>query len=172
VFAGSWYPARASECEAEIQGFIEKSHISPPRNLNPVGGVVPHAGWFFSGNIACNVIHCLKKAGLPAPDVVLVFGMHLHSSSPNIMMPKGAWETPFGNLPVAEDLAAEDGQRGSLPPETSYHFTQDNTIELQLPFIKYFFPEAKILAMESCRPTPHCRSVGACRTAPAAGADP
>ena len=147
VFAGSWYPARASECEADILGFIEKSRVSPPRNLNPVGGIVPHAGWFFSGSIACNVIHCLKKTGLPAPDVVLVFGMHLHSSSPNIMMPKGAWETPFGDLPVAEDLAAEMAKRFPFRLETPEHFTQDNTVELQLPFIKYFFPEARILAM-------------------------
>lgn len=147
VFAGSWYPARASECEADIQGFIEKSRESSPRNRNPVGGIVPHAGWFFSGRIACHVIHGLKKAELPAPDVVMVFGMHLHSSSPNIMMPKGAWETPFGDLPVAEDLAAEMAKRFPFRLETPEHFTQDNTIELQLPFIKYFFPEARILAM-------------------------
>jgi AmmeMemoRadiSam system protein B len=147
VFAGSWYPARASECEADIQSFIETSRISPPRNLKPVGGIVPHAGWFFSGNIACNVIHGLKKAGLPEPDVVLVFGMHLHQSAPNIMMPKGAWETPFGELPVAEDLAAEMARQFPFRLETPDHFTQDNTIELQLPFIKYFFPDARILAM-------------------------
>ena len=147
MFAGSWYPATASECEANIQDFIEKSHISPSRNLNPVGGIVPHAGWFFSGGIACNVIHCLKKPGLPAPDVILVFGMHLHASSPNIMMPKGAWETPFGDLPVAEDLAAEIAKRFPFRLETPDHFSQDNTIELQLPFIKYVFPEASILGM-------------------------
>jgi hypothetical protein len=147
VFAGSWYPARASECEAEIRGFIERSRVSPPPDMNPVGGIVPHAGWFFSGSIACKVIHCLKKSGPPAPDVVLVFGMHLHSSSPNIMMPRGAWETPFGDLPVAEDLAAEMAKTFPFRLETPDHFTQDNTIELQLPFIKYFFPQAKILAM-------------------------
>jgi AmmeMemoRadiSam system protein B len=147
VFAGSWYPARASECESEIHAFIEKSPIPPPRNLKPVGGIVPHAGWFFSGRIACNVIHCLKKAGIPEPNVVVVFGMHLHSSSPNIMMPKGAWETPLGDLPVAEELAAEMAKRFPFRLETPDRFTQDNTIELQLPFIKYFFPEAKILAM-------------------------
>ena len=147
VFAGSWYPARASECEAEIRGFIEKSRISPPRNPNPVGGILPHAGWYFSGAIACSVIHCLKKAGPPAPDVIAVFGMHLHAASPNIMMPIGAWETPFGNLLVAEELAAEMTRRFPFRLEMPDRFTQDNTIELQLPFIKYFFPDAKILAL-------------------------
>ena len=47
VFAGSWYPAQASECERQIKGFIDRGNITPPRNPNPVGGIVPHAGWFF-----------------------------------------------------------------------------------------------------------------------------
>jgi AmmeMemoRadiSam system protein B len=147
AFAGSWYPARASECEREIKAFIERGGITPSRNRRPVGGILPHAGWYFSGNIACNVVYFLRKAEPPPPDALVVFGMHLHPSSPNIMMSKGAWETPFGSIPVAEDLAAELAKRFSFRLETPEHFTQDNTIELQLPFIKYFFPEANILAM-------------------------
>jgi hypothetical protein len=147
AFAGSWYPARSVECEAEIKAFIEQGRIPPSQNPHPVGGIVPHAGWYFSGAIACNVIHCLKRAGTPAPDVIVLFGMHLRSSSPNIMMPKGAWATPFGDLPVAEDLAAEIERQFPFKVETADRHTPDNTIELQLPFIKYFFPETRILAI-------------------------
>ncbi len=147
VFAGSWYPARASECEREIKAFVEKSGIASPRNRRLVGGVLPHAGWYFSGNIACNVIHCLMKAESSPPDLLVLFGMHLSPASPNIMMPKGAWETPFGPIEVAEELAAAIAQRFPFHLETTERFTQDNTIELQLPFVKYFFPRAKILAM-------------------------
>jgi AmmeMemoRadiSam system protein B len=147
LFAGSWYPARASECERQIKAFIDQGHITPPRNPNPVGGIVPHAGWTFSGSIACNVIHCLKQAGPPGPDVIVLFGMHLHRGSANIMMPTGGWETPFGVIPVQEDLAAAIAQRFAFRLETPARFTEDNTIELQLPFIKYFFPDAAIVAM-------------------------
>ena len=40
VFAGSWYPARASECEKEIKTFLkeEKKMDVPGRKL--VGGIV------------------------------------------------------------------------------------------------------------------------------------
>ena len=145
VFAGSWYPAKASECEREIRGFLEegKKFIPPDREL--VGGIVPHAGWYFSGSIACNVIHCLK--GEVLPDAVVVFGMHLHPGSQNYMMAEGAWETPFGEILVQEELAAELARKFSFTIETPQSFTQDNTIELQLPFIKYFFKDAKIVAM-------------------------
>jgi MEMO1 family protein len=147
VFAGSWYPAQASECEREIRAFIDRGNITPPRNPNPVGGIVPHAGWYFSGAIACNVIHCLAKPGPPGPDVIVLFGMHLHPGSANIMMATGGWETPFGVIPVAEELAAAIAKRFAFRLETPARFTEDNTIELQLPFIKYFFPEAAIVAL-------------------------
>jgi AmmeMemoRadiSam system protein B len=147
VFAGSWYPARASECEREIKAFIERGHIAPSRIPTPVGGVVPHAGWYFSGSIACNVIHCLTQAGPPVPDVIVLFGMHLHRGAANVMMPKGGWDTPFGVIPVHEELAAEIARRFAFRQETPASFTEDNTIELQLPFIKYFFPEVAIVAM-------------------------
>lgn len=147
VFAGSWYPSRASECEAQIKTFIAEGPPMPAAVPKPVGGVVPHAGWYYSGAIACSVIRCLAQAAGPAPEVIVVFGMHLHAASANIMMPNGAWETPFGELPVAEELAAGIIQRFPFSLETPVRNRPDNTIEVQLPFIKYFFPRARILAM-------------------------
>ncbi len=145
VFAGSWYPAKASDCEREIKGFLEEGQSLTPPDRKLVAGIVPHAGWYFSGSIACNVIHCLKAD--PPPDVVVVYGMHLHPDSACYMMPAGAWETPFGEIMVAERLAAQLTGRFAFKLETPHSFNQDNTIELQLPFIKYFFEDAKILAM-------------------------
>jgi AmmeMemoRadiSam system protein B len=145
VFAGSWYPAGAADCEREIKGFLAEGRglETPDREL--VAGIVPHAGWFFSGSIACNVIRCLK--GDDKPDTIVVFGMHLHPGSTSFMMAEGAWATPFGEIVVEEKLAAEIAARFPFKIETPQDFSQDNTIELQLPFIKYFFKDAKILAM-------------------------
>jgi len=145
MFAGSWYPADAAECEREIAGFLTEGKRIKPPDRELVGGIVPHAGWYFSGSIACNVINCLK--GVNIPDVIVIFGMHLHPDSPCYLMPEGAWETPFGEIPVAEPLAAELANRFSFRLETPDRFTQDNTVELQLPFIKYFFQDIKIVAM-------------------------
>jgi AmmeMemoRadiSam system protein B len=141
-FAGAWYPGSAKECEREIQSFLsEKTTASSIEN--PVGGIVPHAGWFFSGSIACKVIHSLQKND--QPDVIVIFGMHLHPGSPCYMMKEGAWETPFGEIQIEKSLATELAERFSFKIETSDHFTQDNTIELQLPFVKYFFDNVKIV---------------------------
>ena len=145
VFAGSWYPAGASECEHEINQFIKDGEKFTSTDRKLVGGIVPHAGWFFSGSIACNVIKHLKSE--ETTDVFVVFGMHLHPDSPYFIMTGGSWETPFGELPVHEELAGGIAERFEVSIETPTNFSQDNTVELQLPFIKYFFKDVAIVAM-------------------------
>ena len=145
VFAGSWYPSSAAECEKEINRFLAEGKMMDIAAGEHVGGIVPHAGWFYSGSIACNVISSLKSD--EPPDAIVVFGMHLHPDSPCIMMAEGAWETPFGEIRVDERLTGELARQFSFTLESSSSFTQDNTIELQLPFIKYFFDGVKIVAM-------------------------
>ena len=143
AFAGSWYPGRASECESEIKGFLKEYDTKRVSGRPLTGGIVPHAGWYFSGSIACNVIHCLKQA--EPPDAIVIFGMHLHTGSPAYITVEGAWETPFGELVIHDDLAGELAKRFSFTVETTQRYTRDNTIELQLPFIKYFFEDVKIV---------------------------
>ena len=145
VFAGSWYPSSPVECEKEIKAFLTEGRQIDLPTGDRVGGIVPHAGWYFSGSIACNVINCLNPDD--PPDVFVVFGMHLHPDDPCVMMAEGEWQTPFGEIRVDEQLAGELTRRFSFMLESPAHFAQDNTIELQLPFIKYFFENARIVAM-------------------------
>ena len=143
IFAGSWYPGSAAGCEKEIKSFLKEYSAKTVSVRALSGGIVPHAGWYFSGSIACNVINCLKEA--TPPDVFVIFGMHLHTGSPNYIMAAGAWETPFGEIEIEEALAGKLVEKFTFQIETADNFTQDNTIELQLPFIKYFFEDAKIV---------------------------
>jgi AmmeMemoRadiSam system protein B len=143
MFAGSWYPSDPKRCEKEILAFLDEPLETPPPGMPLVGGIVPHAGWFFSGSLACRVIHALSRDR--APDVVAIFGMHLGVGSPNYIMPDGGWETPFGVLEVENRLAGDLVRQFDFIVETPISYTQDNTIELQLPFIKYFWGNTKIL---------------------------
>lgn len=143
IFSGSWYPGNASACEQEIKGFLREYDTKTMSEKALTGGIVPHAGWYFSGSIACNVIHCLKDK--ETPDVIVLFGMHLHTTSPAYIMIDGAWETPFGAIQIEKEFAGELADKFTFQIETAENFTQDNTIELQLPFIKYFFKDAKIV---------------------------
>jgi AmmeMemoRadiSam system protein B len=145
VFAGSWYPDHPADCEKEIRAFMAEGFRWPDPQGPFNGGIVPHAGWYYSGNIACNVIQRLAKEA--EVDVIALFGMHLHSGSANYLMVQGAWETPLGALPIHEMLARQLARRFSFHIETAENHSRDNTIELQLPFIKYFFPNVAIVPM-------------------------
>lgn len=141
-FAGTWYPGNESDCRRAIEEFLEAG-LSCPYEGNAVGGIVPHAGWFYSGKIACNVIKCLNDLG--DPDTCIIFGRHLHPGSGNFIMEKGSWATPLGELEIDAELAKKLSAEFSFTVETTSRYESDNTIELQLPFIKYFFPAIKIV---------------------------
>ena len=61
------------------------------------GGIVPHAGWYFSGKAAARVFGLSAKA--TQPQVVCVFGGHLGGDSPPLLVSDEAWETPWGTSP-------------------------------------------------------------------------
>lgn len=145
VFSGSWYPRQATDCEKQIRDFLARPVESPPQGHRWVAGIVPHAGWYYSGQIACQVINMLKED--EPIDLVVIFGMHLHPGSPNYIMPYGSWETPFGDLPVAEELARTLLTRFDFHEENPSNFLEDNTVELQMPFVKYLLDPETVLAV-------------------------
>ena len=142
-FSGSWYPAEASACEKEIKHFLKSEEINESSGQKFIGGIVPHAGWYYSGSIACNVISRLQ--GQETPDVLAIFGMHLAANSQPYIMTKGAWETPFGELEIEREIPDELIKFFDFRIINSEDSIQDNTIELQLPFVKYFFNDVKII---------------------------
>ena len=139
--AGSWYPATESECLKMFKEFEKSS--SSPREGDWLGGILPHAGWVYSGRVAYNVIKYLKTGN--DPDVVVVFGRHLHSGGGNYIMNEGSWKTPLGELEIEEDISEKLISEFNFTVETYLKYSPDNTIELQLPIIKYFFPNTRLL---------------------------
>jgi MEMO1 family protein len=137
-----WYPASVSACKAEIAHFI--AGTTPlPAGTRVYGGIVPHAGWYFSGKAAARVFYLAAKSF--QPQVVCVFGGHLGGNSPPLLVSDDAWATPLGDLTLATEFYAPLAKRLALQEE----YPGDNTIEVQLPLVKYFFPQAKVLALRS-----------------------
>ena len=141
--AGSWYPGGESECRRAIERFLDSELFCPDTWGDIVGGIVPHAGWVFSGKIACKIIECLSVKN--GADTCIIFGRHLHSASDNIIMKEGQWATPLGGLEVDVDVASQLTAEFPFDVETTSRYDHDNTIEVQLPFIKYFFSDIRIV---------------------------
>jgi MEMO1 family protein len=151
MFSGSWYPGGKNQCLESIESFLKHAPPPPAGITQPSGGIVPHAGWYFSGELACRVIHTLK--GGDSVDMVMIFGMHLPAGDDRYLMKEGAWDTPLGPIEIDAAVAGELSRRFGFILETDQRFTPDNTIELQLPFIKFFFPNATLVPL-GLPPTP------------------
>jgi AmmeMemoRadiSam system protein B len=142
ILPPGWYPGSASACQAEIDKFV--AGVTPlPGNTKVYGGIVPHAGWYFSGKLAAQVFYLASRQ--VQPQVVCVFGGHLGSASPPLLVTEDAWETPLGDLPLATEFFQPLLSQLKLKAE----YPGDNTIEVQLPMVKHFFPKAKLLAIRA-----------------------
>jgi hypothetical protein len=144
AFAGSWYPATAEECEREIRRLTAGLEARTGGG-EALGGIVPHAGWYFSGRIAAQVVQALARE--TRPDALVIFGMHLHPDDRPVIMAQGAWGTPLGALPIAADLARSLVRRFHFVTEGPADPNRDNTIELQLPLVRHFFGPVPILPL-------------------------
>ncbi len=156
-FAGSWYPATAEGCRKQIDAYLARpSPIEAPAGAR-TGGIVPHAGWAFSGAIACRVIAAVAAAD--PPDVVVIFGTHLPPGAPPILLSEGVCHTPLGDLPVAKTLARRLMERFDFQVETPRTARPDNTIELQLPFVRHLCGGVQILPI-GAPPSPLSLDIG------------
>ncbi len=142
ALAGMWYPGTETACRRKIEGLIEGTAPSK----TGIAGIVPHAGWDYSGSLAIKVYQALAAAAV-APELILLFGTHMAPSSrPHISRASG-FETPLGAIDAAEGLTEELAKRLKLsadPADSRFRGGGDNTIEVQLPMIKYFMPDAKL----------------------------
>ena len=137
LLAGSWYPASFEECENLILSWKKGENIRGKKT----GGIVPHAGWFFSGETASMVI---EELSFSKPDLVILFGFHMSPFSKIRVMSTGGYETPLGSLFVFEDLVLALEKDFDFIRETPSDFEPDNTIEVQLPIIRYFMGDVPI----------------------------
>jgi MEMO1 family protein len=144
AFAGTWYPDSADACKQAIQTFLKET--LPPDKGRFVAGIVPHAGWVFSGSIACRTIAALvPPEKSPSVDTIVLFGAHMHRQSEPFIMTQGVIDTPLGDIEVDGQLVDALCDNISIRKRSPGRFVDENTLEVQYPFIKYFFPDARIV---------------------------
>ena len=138
-----WYPFDGKECQREIESYIEG--WLPPHSIGGggFGGIVPHAGWYFSGKLGARVFYSLKSE--KKIDVIVLYGGHMGPNDFPRVISEDACETPLGEVAIHQGFLKSLMARVEAKKESPSN--GDNTIEVQLAMIKYFFPEAKLLAI-------------------------
>jgi len=142
--AGQFYPGSATECKMELEEFLDTGALPTELPEKIVSGIVPHAGWIFSGQLAALVFAAIKKQNKNV-DTFCIFGAaHRYFGQQPAIDTSDAWQTPLGNIDVDEDLAQAVLKTGTAIADPDAH-RGEHSIEVQVPFVQYFFPGAKIL---------------------------
>ncbi len=142
IVAGMFYPADEPTCRRQVRTCLEALHIEAPAGM-VYGGIVPHAGWVYSGPTAGAVFQAI--AAQEPPETFILFGaVHTWGVNDACLYGRGAWRTPLGELAIDEELAATLAAQAGLADRPEAH-AEEHSIEVQLPFIKYLFPSARIV---------------------------
>ena len=144
IVAGQFYPAGRDACLAEVRQCLE---AGPPLEALPesiAAGIVPHAGWTFSGSTAAKVYAAVKACHDRVDAFVICGTAHGYFGSLPAADDHDAWQTPLGDIEIDRALAARLREAGAIQNDAAAH-RHEHSIEVQVPFIQHVFPEARLL---------------------------
>lgn len=179
--AGTFYPSDGSSCRGLIDRCrdeaaagrwrVAKADLAPPSPVGWLGGIVPHAGWVYSGTLAAAVFEAIAHpAGRPSassapaaatPRAIILFGaVHVWGVRKTAIYPAGAWHTPLGDAEIDTDLAREIAERlGDLADTSAQAHADEHSIEVQVPFVQTILPDVRIVPI-MVPPGPDAARVG------------
>jgi MEMO1 family protein len=149
--AGMFYPANPNDLRKQIDLLLEsekgkiKSELALPVII---GGVVPHAGYIYSGYEAIHFFEIVRQSGKQFDTVVILNPDHQGYSPEFATSPADEWETPIGNLAIDKEMAA-------FFPKSEIAHREEHSAEVMLPLIQLFFQkQVMILPISIGKPTP------------------
>ena len=134
--SAGWYPETAFDARKVLDRWREESEQS---DRNCLSGIVPHAGWDFSGALAFSVIRRLFNN----VDTIVVVGGHLAPQDRILTARENGFNTPLGDIEADGELLSALEKTIELQEDTH----ADNTVEIQLPIVKYLFPQVRVLCL-------------------------
>ena len=134
VVSGKFYPAEKAELIEEIKGFVKKN----PNN-KVIAGIVPHAGYTFSGKCAGKVYGLLPEA-----QTYVMAGTNHTGLGKEISISLEDFETPLGIVKNDMQLGKEILQELGLQEDSQAH-KYEHSIEVQLPFLQQSQKDFKIV---------------------------
>lgn len=142
--AGSWYPANEKSLSRILDSYLQKAQV-PEIQGRILAIISPHAGLRYSGPIAAYGFKLLQNTN---PKTVIILGFSHRKYFEGISIyNKGKFQTPLGDITVdsvlADEISSFDNRIRFLPEA----FSQENSVEMMLPFIKKVLPEARIVPL-------------------------
>jgi hypothetical protein len=129
--AGYFYP----EGEAALRRTLERMVDPLARKEKAIAVVSPHAGFEYSGPVAGAVFSSVE---LPETYVILGPSHRGRMRATFAIVREGTWQTPLGEVPIAQDLADHILQGSELVSVDDQAHANEHSLEVQLPFIQFY----------------------------------
>ncbi|MGD2246122.1 MAG: AmmeMemoRadiSam system protein B [Candidatus Aminicenantes bacterium] len=142
IVAGLFYDDDPERLSLQIDSFLQKAGKTtlPPGEILAL--IAPHAGYVYSGQVAAHSYSLVQGKKYRA--VVIIGPSHRYRFDGCSIYPKGAYQTPLGNVEVDEELASELAEASGFGYVPQAH-KQEHSLEVQIPFIQKTLPQAKIV---------------------------
>ncbi|MBU4375860.1 MAG: AmmeMemoRadiSam system protein B [Candidatus Omnitrophica bacterium] len=140
--AGSWYPASSSVLSSTLDSYLKEAKVSPVKG-DVVAIIAPHAGLVYSGPVAAYAYKAIQ--GRDYKTVVLLGFCHRAPFRGISIYKDGYFNTPLGAIEVDSDFASKLMARVKEASFYPQAFTDENSVEMQLLFIKKVLPGARIV---------------------------
>lgn len=135
VVAGTFYNLHPEMLKKQIKFCFE--HPLGPGKIEEsefIAGIVPHAGYAYSGPIASWIF-----ARIPNANYLIIGPNHNMLGSKYSLMKDGFWKTPLGKIEIHKRLAENLLKERSLIEYDVLAHQYEHSIEVQLPFLQYRF---------------------------------
>jgi AmmeMemoRadiSam system protein B len=141
--AGTWYPGTRETLTTAVDGHL--ANVGETAGACPRAIVAPHAGLMYSGPVAAYAYKLVLNCRYAV--VVLVGPSHFVGFRGVAIWPRGAWETPFGRVPVHEELAGVLTRQSKDIHEHDAAHAREHSLEMQLPFVARLLPGVPIVPL-------------------------
>ena len=145
--AGMFYP----EEKNKLSNLIEECFLHPfgpkknPKKINQkiFGVICPHAGYVYSGPIACNSINAIMSE---SPKLFIIIGPNHWGIGRSVATMKDCeWETPLGKVEVDSESAQEITEISQTIESDYFSHSREHSLEVQIPILQEKFSNFKIL---------------------------
>ena len=160
--AGSFYPSGAEELGRLMDECFESSPLGPQGEKSPssslIGGLVPHAGYIYSGPCAAHFYARLE----PSVQRVILLGVnHQARGYRAALSPADFWQTPLGTVSIDRELSDWlQGQVNFLKPDEAAH-AHEHSLEVQLPLLQRVLGEFSLIPISLAHVSlAECRELG------------
>ena len=147
--SGTFYP----ENEKKLKNLIHDCFTHPigPGKTSPIesnekiyGVICPHAGFVYSGPVACHSFYSLSASSSKL--AIIVGPNHYGIGQNTASMIDVSWKTPLGLVEVDSDSVLELREHLDILEIDSFSHSKEHSIEVQIPILQEVFSdEMKIL---------------------------